>query len=117
LPLITGNHPEYPSGHACVTAALVESLRNYFGTKHVPLVMTSLAPGAGGQRTYATLDELVEDVEGGVAPLERVLLAEEQGVRRVDELLALVRLQDGGVAGVEQLPQPGVRPAAAHEVL
>ena len=38
LPLITGNHPEYPSGHACFTAAVTESLRNYFGTKHVPLV-------------------------------------------------------------------------------
>jgi len=63
LPLIVGNHPEYPSGHACFTGAVTESLRNYFGTKRVKLVITSLAPGAGPPRTYENLDELVVDVE------------------------------------------------------
>lgn len=63
LPLIVGNHPEYPSGHACITAALTESLHNYFGTKKVRLVISSTAPGAGPPRTYEDLDELVEDVE------------------------------------------------------
>jgi hypothetical protein len=63
LPLIVGNHPEYPSGHACGTAALTESLRDYFGTKHVELVMSSTAPGAGPPRTYENLDDLVADVE------------------------------------------------------
>ena len=63
LPLITGNHPEYPSGHACFTGAVTESLRNYFGTKHVELVISSLAAGAGPPRTYENLDELVVDVE------------------------------------------------------
>ena len=62
-PLITGNHPEYPSGHACFTGAVTESLRNYFGTKHVELTISSTAIGAGPPRTYETLDELVEDVE------------------------------------------------------
>ncbi len=59
LPLITGNHPEYPSGHACFTGAVTESLRNYFGTKHVPLAISSSA-GVGTTRTYENLDELVE---------------------------------------------------------
>jgi hypothetical protein len=59
LPLIVGNHPEYPSGHACGTAALTQSLRSYFGTKHVELVMSSTAVGAGPPRTYENLDELV----------------------------------------------------------
>jgi hypothetical protein len=63
LPLIVGNHPEYPSGHACGTAALTESLRDYFGTKHVKLVMSSTAAGAGAPRTYENLDDLVADVE------------------------------------------------------
>jgi PAP2 superfamily len=63
LPLVVGNHPEYPSGHACFTAAVTESLHNYFGTKKVRLVMSSLAPGAGPPRTYENLDELVADVE------------------------------------------------------
>jgi hypothetical protein len=63
LPLITGNHPEYPSGHSCFTAAVTESLRNYFGTKHVQLVISSTAAGAGPPRTYESLDELVNEVE------------------------------------------------------
>jgi PAP2 superfamily len=63
LPLIVGNHPEYPSGHSCFTGAVTESLRNYFGTKRVRLAITSLATGAGPPRTYENLDELVEDVE------------------------------------------------------
>jgi hypothetical protein len=62
-PLVVGNHPEYPSGHACFTAAMTESLRNYFGTKKVPLLITSLAPGAGPPREFDNLDELVKDVE------------------------------------------------------
>jgi hypothetical protein len=63
LPLIVGNHPEYPSGHSCFTGAVTESLRNYFGTKHVRLVISSTAVGAGPPRTYENLDELVADVE------------------------------------------------------
>jgi hypothetical protein len=61
LPLITGNHPEYPSGHACFTAAVTESLRNYFGTTHVPFVVSSTVVGT--TRTYGNLDDLVTDVE------------------------------------------------------
>jgi hypothetical protein len=62
-PLVTGNHPEYPSGHACATAALTESLRGYFGTKHVPLTISTTAVGGGPPRTFQSLDELVDDVE------------------------------------------------------
>ncbi len=62
LPLVVGNHPEYPSGHACFTGAVTESLRNYFGTKRVKLVISSTAVGAGPPRTYENLDELVADV-------------------------------------------------------
>jgi hypothetical protein len=63
LPLVVGNHPEYPSGHSCFTGAVTESLRNYFGTKRVRLVITSLAVGAGPTRTYENLDDLVADVQ------------------------------------------------------
>jgi hypothetical protein len=61
LPLVTGNHPEYPSGHACYTAAVTAALRNYFGTKHVPFVLTSTVVGT--TRTYRSLDDLVAEVE------------------------------------------------------
>jgi hypothetical protein len=63
LPFVVGNHPEYPSGHACYTGAVTESLRTYFGTKHVKVVASSTVLGAGPPRTYDNLDELVEDVE------------------------------------------------------
>jgi hypothetical protein len=61
LPLVTGNHPEYPSGHACFTAAVTASLRNYFGTKHVPIAISSTVVGM--TRIYQSLDDLVSDVE------------------------------------------------------
>ena len=41
---------------------MTESLRNYFGTKRVPLVISSTA-GVGTTRTYENLDDLVTDVE------------------------------------------------------
>ena len=61
LPLVTGNHPEYPSGHACYTSAMTESLRQYFGTKRVELTVTSTTTGT--TRVYKKLDDLVADVE------------------------------------------------------
>jgi hypothetical protein len=60
LPFIVGNHPEYPSGHGCYTAAVTESLRNYFGTKRLQLPVLSTVTGTA--RTYGNLDELVADV-------------------------------------------------------
>jgi hypothetical protein len=61
LPLVVGNHPEYPSGHSCFTGAVTESLRTYFGTKHVRLVTSSTTTGT--TRVYENLDDLVADVE------------------------------------------------------
>ncbi len=60
LPFIVGNHPEYPSGHACYTGAVTESLRNYFGTKRVKLPVFSTVTQT--TRTYKKLDDLVADV-------------------------------------------------------
>ena len=61
LPLVTGNHPEYPSGHACFTAGATSSLKRYFGTKHVDFTLSSTVTGTS--RTYDRLDDLVTDVE------------------------------------------------------
>lgn len=63
LPLLTGNHPEYPSGHSCFTAATVTVLHRAFGTKVLDLTLTSTSTGAGGPRTYHHLKDLVADVE------------------------------------------------------
>jgi hypothetical protein len=59
-PLVTGNHPEYPSGHGCVTTAVTESLRRFFGTRRVELVISSTVTGT--TRTYGNVNELADDV-------------------------------------------------------
>jgi len=61
LPLVTGNHPEYPSGHACFTAAVTKAVQEYFGTKWLELTLTSTTTGTS--RTYTQLGQLVADVE------------------------------------------------------
>jgi hypothetical protein len=61
LPLLNGNHPEYPSGHACITAAVTQSLQSYFGTKHVRLSFTNAATGA--TQSYGRLDDVVDAVD------------------------------------------------------
>ena len=63
LPMLVGNHPEYPSGHACMTAAVTQSMKRYFGTNRVQVTLTSNVAGAGAPRTYATLSEIVAAVE------------------------------------------------------
>ena len=63
LPRVTGNHPEYPSGHGCFTSGVTTSLRQYFGTKRVELTLDSTVTGAGQPRTYERLDELVDEVK------------------------------------------------------
>ena len=58
---LVGNHPEYPSGHACITAAVTQSLKGYFGTKRVQMTLTSNVVGA--PKTYANLDDVVAAIE------------------------------------------------------
>jgi PAP2 superfamily len=40
-PLLTVNHPEYPSAHAFWTSALTEMVSRYFGTRNVPWTLTT----------------------------------------------------------------------------
>ena len=61
LPLVTGNHPEYPSGHACFTAGMTKALHEHFGTKWLGLTLTSTTTGTS--RTYTHIGQLVADVE------------------------------------------------------
>lgn len=39
--LVTPNHPEYPSAHACSTTAIMETLAAFFGTQEVPFSLDS----------------------------------------------------------------------------
>jgi PAP2 superfamily len=60
--LLTVNHPEYPSGHACVTGAIAPALADAFGTDDVPFVMSSTITNT--TETYpsfsASLNEVIE---------------------------------------------------------
>ena len=62
----TPNHPEYPSGHACHSTAVVTALDAFFGTDKVTLHLDSRAPGlsqAARTRTYDRLHDAVKDVD------------------------------------------------------
>ena len=62
----TPNHPEYPSGHACHSTAVVTALDAFFGTDKVTLHLDSRAAGlppAARTRTYDRLHDAVKDVD------------------------------------------------------
>jgi hypothetical protein len=59
-PLLTVNHPEYPSAHACWSYAVATALIAYFGTHRIPLVMSSTVTGT--TRTYPSLAEPAREV-------------------------------------------------------
>jgi hypothetical protein len=43
--LILNNHPEYPSGHACITSAVTHALAEFFGTDRVLLTIDGTVTG------------------------------------------------------------------------
>jgi len=58
--LLNVNHPEYPSGHACLTAGVTGALQAFFHTDRVPLTMSSLVTNT--TRSYADLAAVRRDV-------------------------------------------------------
>jgi hypothetical protein len=60
LPLLTVNHPEYPSAHACWSYAVAGALLGFFRTDRIPLTMTSTVTGTS--RTYPRLTDTAREV-------------------------------------------------------
>lgn len=58
--LLTVNHPEYPSAHACGTTALTEALAAFFGTDKVAFAMSSTVTGT--TRYYDRLSDVAKEV-------------------------------------------------------
>ncbi len=58
--LATPNHPEYPSAHACHTAAIAEALESFFGPSRLGFSVDSLV--TGDTRYYQRLKDVVADV-------------------------------------------------------
>jgi hypothetical protein len=60
--LITPPHPEFPSGHAIVTGAAAQVLREFFGSDQVKF--SYVAPhGLGTMRTYASFTQIEKEME------------------------------------------------------
>ena len=64
--LVAGNHPEYPSGHGCVTGAYTEAIESYFHTDRLPLEIQSNIFPVGDPRRFRAYDRL-SDVRADVA--------------------------------------------------
>lgn len=58
--LINGNHPEYPSGHQCITSGETYALEAYFGTDRIPLDILSNVTGT--TRHYDRLRDIRREV-------------------------------------------------------
>ncbi len=59
--LFAGNHPEYPSGHACVTAGVTHGVADYFGTDRVSLAVDSVVTGT--TRHFSRLKDVRAEVK------------------------------------------------------
>jgi hypothetical protein len=58
--LPTPNHPEYPAAHSCVSAAVAETLRVFYGTDRVRFEFTSTVPGTV-PHLYERTGDLVDE--------------------------------------------------------
>lgn len=60
--LPTPNHPEYPAAHACISAAMAETLKTYYRTDQVEYFFDSTVTGS--THAFATTHALVDEVRG-----------------------------------------------------
>lgn len=59
----TPNHPEYPAAHGCVSGAVMEVVRDFYGSKKLRFAFTSNV--SGGTHDYASTDDMLKDVQDG----------------------------------------------------
>ncbi|MGH3811499.1 MAG: vanadium-dependent haloperoxidase [Pseudonocardiaceae bacterium] len=66
-PLLTVNHPEYPSGHAFASTALTQAVAAFFGTDQVEWTIETSKDAVPQlvqtKRTYTSLNALMDDVD------------------------------------------------------
>jgi hypothetical protein len=61
--VVTPNHPEYPAGHGCVSAAVTETLTEFFGTDQMCFAVDSNVAGLTSPvRTYSRFSEALDEV-------------------------------------------------------
>jgi PAP2 superfamily len=58
--LLTVNHPEYPSGHGCITGAIILALEAFFGTSQIPVTVSSTVTNTS--RTFPSFKAIGREV-------------------------------------------------------
>ena len=65
-PLLTVNHPEYPSGHGFWSTAVLDSVAAFFGTNKVTWTMVTSTVAVPrlvqGERTYRDLNAMMREI-------------------------------------------------------
>jgi hypothetical protein len=66
-PLLSVNHPEYPSGHSFLVGSFTETMKLFFGTDQLPVTLTASRTAVPQitreSRTYARLADMVTEVD------------------------------------------------------
>ena len=65
-PLVTPGFPDHPSGHGCVSGAIVRALRSFFGTNKVPFTVVSnkCLPAPCPTRSFARFSDAIKEIIG-----------------------------------------------------
>ena len=65
-PLVTPGFPDHPSGHGCVSGAIVRTLRSYFGTDKVAFTAVSnkCSPAPCPNRSFQRLSHALKEIIG-----------------------------------------------------
>jgi PAP2 superfamily len=58
----TPGHPEYPAAHGTFTAAIAETLSQFFGSKKVTITLTSTVAGSGAPRTFESTVDMIHEI-------------------------------------------------------
>jgi hypothetical protein len=63
-PLITPGFPDHPSGHTCISGAIVNTLQSFFGTDKVPFTAVSnkCAPAPCANRSFERLSVALKEI-------------------------------------------------------
>lgn len=64
LPLVTPGFPDHPSGHSCVSSAIVHSMQEFFDTDRVPFTAISnkCLPAPCPSRSYDRLSDALKEI-------------------------------------------------------
>jgi hypothetical protein len=65
-PLLTVDHPEFPSGHGFVSSAFLDAVAAFFGTRQVAWTLTTnktaVPKVVKGERSYPNLDAILDEI-------------------------------------------------------